>query len=109
MQRDEPGSPGEGDQRVLNKYQKNQGASESATATIQAAGADRLRRGQLPHSVAQCAPRLTSVRRGAVQPLWRPATGRVLRLWRTERYRLKDFHALFSALGLKEQLRSQRA
>ena len=81
---------------------KNQGASESATATIQAAGADRLRRGQLP----QCAPRLTSVRRGAVQPLWRPATGRVLRLWRTERYRLKDFHALFSALGLKEQLRS---
>ena len=64
---------------------KNQGASERATATTQAAGADRLRRGQLP----QCAPRLTSVRRGAVQPLWRPATGRVLRLWRTERYRLK--------------------
>ena len=58
---------------------KKQGASESATATTQAAGADRLRRGQLP----QCAPRLTSVRRGAVQPLWRPATGRVLRLWRT--------------------------
>ena len=51
----EPGSPGEGDQRVLNKYQKNQGASESATAITQAAGADRLRRGQLP----QCAPRLT--------------------------------------------------
>ena len=64
---------------------KNQGASESATAITQAAGADRLRRGQLPW----CAPRLTSVRRGAVQPLWRPATGRVLRLWRTERYRLK--------------------
>ena len=49
---------------------------ECATATTQAAGAERLRRGQLP----QCAPRPTSVRRGAVQPLWRPATGRVLRL-----------------------------
>ena len=70
---------------------KNQGASESATATTQAAGADRLRRGQL----SQCAPRLTSVRRGAVQPLWRPATGRVLRLWRTERYRLKGIFMLY--------------
>ena len=70
---------------------KNQGASESATATTQAAGADRLRRGQLP----QCTPRLTSVRRGAVQPLWWPATGRVLRLWRTERYRLKGIFMLY--------------
>ena len=70
---------------------KNQGASESATATTQAAGAERLRRGQLP----QCAPRLTSVRHGAVQPLWRPATGRVLRLWRTERYRLKGIFMLY--------------
>ena len=58
---------------------KNQGASGSATATTQAAGADRLRRGQL----RQCAPRLTSVRCGAVST--RPATlaasgtGRVLR------------------------------
>ena len=69
---------------------KNQGASERATATTQAAGADRLRRGQLP----QCTPRLTSVRRGAVQPLWRPATGRVLRLWRTERYRWKALNEL---------------
>ena len=91
MQR-EPGSPGDGDQRVLNKYQKNSGSlTGSATATTQAAGADRLRRGQLP----QCAPRLTSVRRGAVQPLWRPATGRVLRLWRTERYRLKGIFMLY--------------
>ena len=43
---------------------KIQGASGSATATTQAAGAERLRRGQL----RQCAPRLTSVRRGAVLP-----------------------------------------
>ena len=33
--------------------------------------------------------------RGAVQPLWRPATGRVLRLWRTERYRLKGIFMLY--------------
>ena len=86
----EPGSPGEGDQRVLNKYQKNQGAQGVPLPPPRPREPNGAEDSSL--SVLRGG---TSVRRGAVQPLWRPATGRVLRLWRTERYRLKGIFMLY--------------